>query len=47
MYLKKLGNECRCTLLDAVREKTVHGDRQVYHTITDVRSTIIVFLSLY
>ena len=30
--------------LDAMREKTVHGDRQVYHTITDVRSTIIVIL---
>ena len=37
---------CLVATLDAVRETTVQGDRQVYHTITDVRSILIVLLSL-
>ena len=42
-YHSRRGSSVASTL-DAVRGKTVQGDRQVYHTITDVRSTIIVLL---
>ena len=38
---------CLVATLDAMREKTVHGDRQVYHTITDVRSILIIIFRTF